>query len=127
MLQNIYATFVVSSFESSLAFYDAIFKPLGYQRLHTTDGEVKSAEYGIDPTAKVLEIVEGQNFTLPGLPVMTVTLPCKEKSIVDLVHDTALKMGGIEVAKPSLNANQTYSTSIKDPDGHALVIKFSQS
>jgi len=107
-------------------FYDAVLKPLGYERL--SEGEA-SLGYGRDAVALWISVVDRPVAadTASGLHFC---LTAATRQSVDAFHAAALAAGGQDNGKPGLRrdyGDSYYAAFVIDPDGYRLEAYCSQA
>lgn len=124
MLHHI--SFGVSDIERSAAFYDAVFKPLGYSRvwedLNPGDAN-QGVGYGLPGNEDAFAIkLRGENAHCPGQG-FHLAIAAPGRSAVALFHEAALAHGGQDNGAPGLRAHygpDYFAAFIIDPDGYRL-------
>jgi len=112
-----YVTIGANDLDRALAFFDAVFAPLGGKRLMTMD---RGVIFGSDrPGVMVCKPYDGQPATA-GNGVM-VALAAGSRAVVDAVHAKALELGGADEGAPGVrgdNPNGFYGAYFRDLDGN---------
>ncbi|BAZ28163.1 putative lactoylglutathione lyase protein [Cylindrospermum sp. NIES-4074] len=120
---NLYPSFSVSNFERSLAFYDVVMATVGVPRWNEIESKgIREAEYGSEEDLKRLSIIESPNYSSENTQIFSSSLSfrAENKSEVDTFFITAIANGANEVEKPGFREDNSYSASVKDPDGHEI-------
>ncbi|QYX29863.1 MULTISPECIES: hypothetical protein [Nostocales] len=120
---NFYPSFPVSNFERSLAFYDIVMATLDVPRCNQLESQgIREVEYGLNEDLKRLSIIESPNYSSENIQIFSrsVSFQAKDKSAIDAFFTTAIANGANEVQKPGFSADNSYSASVKDPDGHEI-------
>ncbi|BAY25789.1 putative lactoylglutathione lyase protein [Calothrix sp. NIES-2100] len=120
---NLYPSFSVSDFERSLAFYDIVMATLGVTRWNEIEAQGRhEAEYGLDEDLKMLSIVESPDYSSETTQLFSSSLSLRagNQIAVDMFFTTAIANGATEVEKPGFSADGSYTTSVKDLDGHEI-------
>ena len=124
MLHHI--SFGVANIESSAAFYDAAFEPLGYVRVweDLTPGDPGQAVgYGWPGGGDKFTIkLRGRDAHCPG-PGFHLAFDAPSRSAVILFYEAALAQGGKDNGAPGLRLHygpNYFAAFVIDPDGHRL-------
>jgi len=111
-----HVTIGVRDLERSTAFYDAILRPLGIERLYA-EGEI-FAGYGMGP--KAFFWIGQRDVLQTGTHV---AFTAENREIVDEFHRAGINAGGIDNGAPGLRPHyhrNYYGAFILDPDGHNI-------
>jgi len=111
----------VSDFQRSLAFYDAVLTPLGYDRCFAVDGVKQWAAYGPDKRPlfwlarreEMKSIVPSEGFHL--------AFQAKSRGDVDAFYAAAIASGARDNGSPGLRPHyhsNYYAAFVFDPDGY---------
>ena len=111
-----HVTIGVSDMDRSIAFYDAVLKIVGIERLYAERDEF--AGYGAD--GKAFFWIDLKTETITGIHVAFMVV---DRASVDRFHATALEAGGRDNDKPGLRRHyhpHYYGAFVLDPDGHNI-------
>jgi catechol 2,3-dioxygenase-like lactoylglutathione lyase family enzyme len=103
----------------SLKFYEAVFKPLGYNRLSSDDS---SAGYGKD-SARFWVLESTKPVVSNAESGLHLCFDAPTRKSVDAFHKAALAAGGKDNGKPGLRENygaNYYAAFVVDPDGYRI-------
>lgn len=124
MLHHI--SFGVENIERSAAFYDAAFKPLGYERVweDLTPGDPDQAVgYGLPGGGDKFTIkLRCKDAHCPG-PGFHLAFTATSRSAVTLFHEAAVTHGGQDNGTPGLRSHygpNYFAAFVIDPDGHKI-------
>ncbi len=104
------------------AFYDAIFAPLGYQRLWDTPAGAGYGRAGTDDDFALFQPAEPHPM-LAAEPGFHVAFTATSRAAVDAFHAAALAHGGQDEGAPGPRVaygSRYYAAFVRDPDGHKL-------
>lgn len=107
----------VSDLQRSIRFYDAVFAPLGYERLWTED---KAAGYGPAGAQDKLALFEQDVPIGPAFPGFHLAFTAATRQDVDAFHAAGMAAGGSDSGSPGLRAHYSptyYAAFLADPDG----------
>jgi catechol 2,3-dioxygenase-like lactoylglutathione lyase family enzyme len=111
----------VSHLARSIAFYDAVFAPLGYRRVWTTSD---AAGYGPDGAAEPFAIKEEtEPRALGSSPRAHVALSAPSREAVQAFFEAALAHGGTERGCPGPRPHYGegyFAAFVGDPDGYTI-------
>jgi uncharacterized glyoxalase superfamily protein PhnB len=127
---NFYPSFSVSNFERSLAFYDIVMATLGVPRWNEIEAQGRrEAEYGLDEDLKMLSILESPDYSSGTTQIFSSSLSFRgeNQNAVDTFFTTAVANGATEVKKPGFREDDSYTTSVKDLDGHEIGVYWTNS
>ncbi len=122
-----YVTIGHNDLEKAVAFYDAVFEPLGFARTFKDGGW---AGYGFGGKSEGLEFYlcnpeNGQPATFGNGSMLS--LKAASRAAVDAFHAAALKAGGTDEGAPGVRGNFTppfYGAYVRDPTGNKLAAYF---
>lgn len=116
-----YVTMGTNDLDRSVAFYDAVFEPLGGKRLMNTG---RGWLYGSDrPAFGITAPFDGQPATSGNGAMAALAAPTREA--VDAVYAKAIALGAPCEGGPGLRGDAFYGAYFRDPDGNKLcVFKF---
>jgi hypothetical protein len=120
---NFYPSFPVSNFERSLAFYDIVMATLGVPRWNEIEAQGRrEAEYGLDEDLKMLSILESLDYSSRTTQIFSSSLSfrAENQNAVDTFFTTAVGNGATELEKPGFREDESYTTFVKDLDGHEI-------
>jgi catechol 2,3-dioxygenase-like lactoylglutathione lyase family enzyme len=111
----------VSDLWRSVAFYDAVFQPLGISRLWTADD---AAGYGYPGADEPFAIKQNDAEELIGRSTRThVAFIAPTREGVATFHARAVEQGGTDEGAPGLHPEYGpgyFAAFVSDPDGHRL-------
>jgi catechol 2,3-dioxygenase-like lactoylglutathione lyase family enzyme len=116
-----YSTVGVNDMNRAIAFYDAVFAPLGVARETTSrtwTGYVRAGEQSRFFLTRPFDRGEAT----PGNGVMLAFL-AKDRAAVDAFHAEALRAGGADEGPPGVREGMNpvfYAAYVRDPDGNKL-------
>lgn len=109
----------VSDIKRAGKFYDAVLKPLGYNRL--SDGETA---LGYGEKGSFLWLLASNKPVKPDLESgLHFCFVAKDRAGVDAFHAAALKLGGTDNGKPGVRTDYSpkyYAAFVIDPDGYRI-------
>lgn len=120
----------VADIERAVAFYDAVFAPLGYARVWSDlrPGEANQAVgYGVPGGGDSLALKHRPAGQRPPGPGFHVAFAAPSREAVDAFHLTAFQHGGRDNGAPGLRAHygpHYYAAFVIDPDGHNIEAVF---
>jgi|GEM_PF-3505045 len=120
---NFYPSFPVSDFERSLVFYDIVMATFRVPRWNEIEAQGRrEAEYGLDEDLKMLSILESPDYSSGTTQIFSssVSFRAENQSAVDAFFTTAIANGATELEKPGFREDDSYTTSVKDLDGHEI-------
>jgi catechol 2,3-dioxygenase-like lactoylglutathione lyase family enzyme len=109
----------VSDIKRAGAFYDSVLKPLGYKRLHDSEGALG---YG-DTDAALWLLATGGTVNPDTKSGLHFCFTAKAHADVDAFHAAALKGGGKDNGEPGIRKDYSpnyYAAFVIDPDGYRL-------
>jgi catechol 2,3-dioxygenase-like lactoylglutathione lyase family enzyme len=112
-------SFGVRDLERAIAFYDAVAKPLGAERLWT---KADGAGYGYRGTEDALALKLRSEASAPG-PGFHCAFDADSRAAVDAFHAAAIAAGGMDNGAPGLRPHfgeSYYAAFVVDPDGHRI-------
>jgi len=107
----------VSDLQRSIRFYDAVFAPLGYERLWTED---KAAGYGPRGGQDKLALFQQDEPLVAIPPGLHLAFTAATRDAVDAFHAAGLAAGAADRGAPGLRAHYApgyYAAFLSDPDG----------
>ena len=113
-------SFGVADLARAMAFYDATLKPLGLERVWSSD---RTAGYGPHSGNDILAL-----FARPGQarapgPGFHLAFNALDRAAVNAFHAAALQAGGTDAGAPGPRPQYSpsyYAAFVNDPDGHKL-------
>lgn len=109
----------VRDFAKAQAFYDAVMKPLGYDRVSSSEG---SAGYGKGSAGLWLGKTDNP-VPADDRSGLHFCFQAQTRKAVDAFHAAALKTGGRDNGKPGLRkdyGDNYYAAFVVDPDGYRI-------
>lgn len=110
----------VADLGRSVAFYDAVLRPLGHVRCWTGDA---GAEYGPAGGEGALALFAVGDRAVPPGAGFHLALAARDRAAVDAFHAAALGLGALDEGAPGLRPQYGagyYAAFVRDPDGHRL-------
>ena len=114
-----YTTVGTNQMAAAIAFYDALFKEVGVQRL--IDFGERGMAWGVawdKPSFAVLRPYDGQPATVGNGTMVALTFGTREA--VDRLHAKAIVLGGRDEGGPGLRDGNFYAAYFRDLDGNKL-------
>ena len=114
-----YTTVGTNQMAAAIAFYDALFKEVGVQRL--IDFGERGMAWGVGwdkPSFAVLRPFDGQPATVGNGTMVALAATSREQ--VDAVHAKALELGGADEGAPGERWPGFYAAYFRDLDGNKL-------
>jgi catechol 2,3-dioxygenase-like lactoylglutathione lyase family enzyme len=112
-------SFGVRDLGRAIAFYDAVAKPLGAERLWT---KADGAGYGYPGTEDALALKLRSEASAPG-PGFHCAFDAGNRAAVDAFFEAAIGAGGADNGAPGLRPHYSesyYAAFVIDPDGHRI-------
>jgi catechol 2,3-dioxygenase-like lactoylglutathione lyase family enzyme len=112
----------VTDFTRSLLFYDAVMKPLGYERLFGAEDENFMA-YGPEESFFIINTPLDESQSPRACNGTHLCFKAPSTEAVDEFYQVAIKMGGVCDGPPGLRphyADDYYAAFVHDPDGHKI-------
>jgi catechol 2,3-dioxygenase-like lactoylglutathione lyase family enzyme len=119
-------SFGVTSLEQSLAFYDAVFQPLGVNRMFALPEEAIAGYSGSQGTTFWLygKTNDRQPLSsIPDRPRFHLAFQAPNRAAVDAFYQAAMAQGGSDAGAPGLRPHyhpNYYAAYVYDRDGHKL-------
>lgn len=110
----------VTDFNQSMAFYDAVLKPLGFSRLVTVP---EIAAYGTSGQPKFWIGYNPEKVKIQPAHGFHLAFQANSRSAVDAFYAAAIQAGAIDNGKPGLRPHyhpNYYAAFVLDPDGYHL-------
>ena len=111
----------VKDLQKSIAFYDAALRPLGFQRLWTTEN---AAGFGIDGSDEPFAIKqESTEVILGSSPRSHLAFTAETRAMVDAFFLSSMEQGGMDIGKPGVRKHygeHYYAAFVQDLDGYRL-------
>lgn len=113
----------VADLKRSLAFYDAVFTPLGYVRLWKKED---AAGYGNPGTEEQFAIKQEEGRTgLGSSPRSHLAITAQRPAMVLAFFEAAMKNGGTDLGKPGPRpryGENYFAAFVGDPDGYKIEV-----
>lgn len=115
-----YVTVGTNDKDKAVAFYDALFEPLGVRDMSPNDRITLWRTKGGQAMLGVAVPADGMPAT-PGNGTM-VAVPVGSNEMVDRLHARALELGGSDEGAPGARTDSFYGGYFRDLDGNKLVV-----
>ena len=113
-----YVTQGVNDMGRAIAFYDAVFAPLGAERGVTSETWTSYARPGERARVCLVRPFDGKAASAGNGQMLAMEAP--DKAGVDAFHAAALAHGGTEEGLPGVREETHYVAYVRDPDGNKL-------
>ena len=119
-------SFGVSNFDQSLAFYDAVLKPLGISRMFAMAAQGIAGFSGEGGTTFWLYANDQAQNPLGAIaspPRMHLAFKAKDAAAVDAFYAAAMDQGGSDEGAPGIRSQyhpKYYAAYVRDPNGYKL-------
>jgi catechol 2,3-dioxygenase-like lactoylglutathione lyase family enzyme len=116
----------VINLDQSLAFYDALLKPLGISRMFAMGDRGIAAYTGTDQTSFWLYSKDAEQANLseiPSPPRFHLAFRAGDRASVEAFYQAALANGGTDEGAPGIRAHyhpNYYAAYIRDPNGYKI-------
>jgi len=114
----VYTTVGTNDLPRAAAFYDALFTPLGYQRLIESDSKIA---WGVDtshPMFFVAKPFDGQPATVGNGTMIALGMKCPAD--IDATHAKAIELGAVNEGAAGPRGPSFYCGYFRDLDGNKL-------
>ncbi len=115
-----YATLGTNDMPRAIAFYDAVFAPLGAVRDLTTEHWTRYTRAGERAKVCLVTPFDGERATQGNGAMLAFEAP--DRAAVDAFHAAALAQGGADEGAPGLREETAYAAYVRDPDGNKLCV-----
>ncbi|MFN5068056.1 MAG: hypothetical protein ACK4V0_08010 [Aphanizomenon sp.] len=121
--------FLVSDFDRSVAFYDAVMAELSFPRCNNFENNgIRESQYCFDQNSVILSIHESPGYSSKmALTTIHISFPAKNQIAVDKFFATAIANGATEIQKPGLREDNSYTASVKDLDDRQITVVWRNS
>jgi catechol 2,3-dioxygenase-like lactoylglutathione lyase family enzyme len=113
-----YATQGVNDMDRAIAFYDAVFAPLGAERGVTSDAWTSYTRPPDRLRVVLVRPFDREAATRGNGQMLAFEAP--DKAAVDAFHAAALAHGGADEGLPGIREETHYVAYVRDPDGNKL-------
>jgi catechol 2,3-dioxygenase-like lactoylglutathione lyase family enzyme len=113
-----YSTLGTNDMDRAIAFYDAVFGPLGAIREITSESWTRYGRAGERAKVCLVRPFDRQRATFGNGTMLTFEAP--NAAFVDAFHAAALAHGGADEGEPGIREGTHYVAYARDPDGNKL-------